>query len=265
MATPGWQLTGYYLIILVLLVVFMKSMSIWAALKTGINRHGTGWQHYLEFLVAPSLALPAWLTRKQADQKIKHRLYTRACLLCALYWLVWRYQIFIPASFPAWLQGYAAIIPFWLMLETCQILMQLIWLPSGYLVPAINNRPYLSTSVIEFWSSGWNRLFGDWLYQVCFKPFSRKSYWGLALAFLVSGLLHELLVSLPYLLVHKKSLFGLMLGYFMFQFLAILAERRLTFPFPLTQRIYSWLVILGPAPMVLNPGTLQIFHLVHSP
>lgn len=252
-----WQATGWYLLVLLPLVVCMKLLSLrrnWPGARGAL----------LSFLLAPSLCLSGWQNRSQVCRKDCYVLGAKSLFFCLILGLVFYFELRLPPDLSPWLQGYLAVIPFWLMLEMAQTLLQVLWLPTGRLVPHINLNPIFSVSVAEFWGRRWNRLFGDWLYQICFKPFSRKPVRGLFLAFFISGLLHELLVTVPYLIVYGKSLFGLMLGYFAIQFLAILIERRWVAASPVTGRLYCWLVVLGPAPMVLNSGTLRIFQMVGS-
>lgn len=251
-----WQVTGWYLLVLLPLVVCMKLLSLRR------NPPG-GSSNVVSFILAPSLSFPHWQKRRRVRSKDVVVLVAKSLLYCTLLWLVFHFEIRIPGDVSPWLQGYLAVIPFWLMIEMVQTLLQILWLPTGRLVPHINLKPIQSVSLAEFWGRRWNRLFGAWLYEICFKPFRRIPHRGLLLAFLTSGLIHELLVTVPYLVVYKKSLFGLMSCYFIIQFLAICLERSAAV-FPFTGRVYCWLVVLGPAPMVLNSGTLKIFQMIGS-
>ena len=64
--------------------------------------------------------------------------------------------------------------------------------------------------------------------------------------FLVSGLLHELLVSLPLTLVYAENVWGWPTGYFLLQYLAMEGERRFALS-PAGRRLLLWLVVLVPA------------------
>jgi hypothetical protein len=215
----------------------------------------------LNFLLAPSLSLPSWRNRRIVLQKDIYKIAVKGFVYTILLGLVFYFELTIPTDLSPWLQGYLAVIPFWLMLEAVQTLLQILWLPTGRLVPQINVYPFLSRSVVEFWGKRWNMLFGDWLYEICFRKFSRNPNIGIFFAFLISSLLHELLVSVPYLLVYKESLFGLMTAYFGIQAVAVIVQRVIGLTSLITKRVFCWVVVVGPAPMVLNPGTLGIFHL----
>lgn len=252
----GWQITGWYVLVLIPLFIGMKLLYL--RLYPSRDR-----RQLYSFLLAPSLAGSSWQKRRRVERGDWLKLSLKCVLLSFLFWLIVSVKQGLPAELSPWLQGYAAIVPFWLMLELLESLLQLVWLPSGRLVPALNNRVLLSASVADFWGRRWNRMFGDWLYGVCFRPFARTPL-GLSAAFAASALIHELLVSVPYLIVYEKSLFGLMSGYFVIQLAGILAERKFSFRSIMVGRVYCWVVVLGPAPLVLNQGTLRIFHLAGS-
>ena len=146
------------------------------------------------------------------------------------------------------------------MLETLNGLCRVLWLPTGRLVPPINVCPWLARDLAGFWGWRWNRLIGDWLYQVVFVPLRRRPKHAMFVTFLVSGVLHEVLVSLPLSIVCDGSVWGWFVGYFLLQFLAMRMERRLGLS-PFGKRLLLWLTVLGPAPLVLNRATLLIFHL----
>lgn len=254
MVNQGWQITGWYLLVLLCLIIPMKLLSL--------RRSPPGGRGELcSFLLAPSLCAPSWMRRKKIDG-IPVRLFGSGLVFFVVYSVIYHFRLVIPAGLSPWLQGYLAIVPFWLMLEALEVLVQLVWLPTGYRVPAINNNPILSQSIGEFWGRRWNRLIGDWLHQVCYLPFFRQPGKGLFVAFTVSGGIHELLVSLPSYLVYRTHLWGMMTVYFLIQYFGIIVERRWLTARPGIRRLFSWFVILVPSPLVLNSGTLRIFHMV---
>lgn len=250
----AWRITCWYLVLLTVIVMLAKIASIRAA--GGRLQTGTA-----SFLLSPSLCITSWRRRGRLPEGRVRRVLLRALLTISL--IVPVYLYFVPEvrRAPWWVQSYLAILPFWLVLETLQSLCQLLWLPSGGNIPAINVRPWSSRSVAEFWGRRWNRLFGDWLRQIVFTPLRRRPQLAMAATFLVSGVLHELLVSLPLHIVYGQSVWGWLTGYFFLQYLAILLERRLQLGSPITRRLFLWPAVLGPVPLVLNPGTLLIFHL----
>jgi alginate O-acetyltransferase complex protein AlgI len=121
--------------------------------------------------------------------------------------------------------------------------------------PPIMNAPLRSTSVSEFWGQRWNSAFNDLALRLAFRPTVRRL--GMAgatlLAFLVSGLIHELVISLP-----AGAGFGLPSGYFLLQGLAVLAERsavgqRIELRTGVRGWIFTMIVVAGPAFWLFHP------------
>lgn len=257
LGTPeaGWQVTAWYLLILFLLSAAMK----WISLL--VHAGGTTRERAV-FFFAPSLAYPAWRKRQPLKRGERVRISGKAAVLLLVMGVYYVFFAPLLSRIPWWCHAYLAVIPFWLLLETLQALFQLIWPDSERLVPPVNRRPLMSSGLSDFWGRRWNRLFGDWLYQVCFRPLKKWPFWALFLPFGVSAGIHELLVSLPYWIVYGESLFGWMVGYFCLQYLGVLVTRKRWRGSPLWQRVVCWVVVLVPVPLVLNPGTLEIFRLV---
>jgi alginate O-acetyltransferase complex protein AlgI len=117
--------------------------------------------------------------------------------------------------------------------------------------PPIMNRPLVSTSVSEFWGRRWNAAFNDLALRLVFRPVARRNglVAGTLVAFAVSGLIHELVISLP-----AGDGYGLPTGYFLFQGLAVLGERKWN---ALRRGISGWLftviVVAGPAYWLFHP------------
>ena len=88
--------------------------------------------------------------------------------------------------------------------------------------PPIMNAPLRSTSISEFWGERWNAAFNDLALRLVFRPTARRV--GIAsatlIAFFFSGLVHELVISLP-----ANAGFGLPTAYFLMQGIGVLTER----------------------------------------
>ncbi|MBX9789380.1 MAG: membrane bound O-acyl transferase family-domain-containing protein [Pirellulales bacterium] len=86
----------------------------------------------------------------------------------------------------------------------------------------IMNWPLASQSVAEFWGQRWNLAFRDlahrWLFRPLVRPLGPAA--ALWLAFLASGLVHDVVISLP-----AGGGYGLPTLYFLVQATAILVER----------------------------------------
>lgn len=98
------------------------------------------------------------------------------------------------------------------------------WRYAGIEVKPIMENPAKATSLTDFWGRRWNIAFRDLAHIFIFKPFVMRfgTKIALCLSFIFSGLLHELLISVP-----AGGGYGLATGYFLTQAIGILLERRL--------------------------------------
>ncbi len=99
------------------------------------------------------------------------------------------------------------------------------WQSRGFRAAPIMNTPIASLSVAEFWGRRWNSGFRDLAHPFLFVPAARR--WGLHAAlwvsFAVSGIAHELVISVP-----AGGGYGLPTVYFLLQALGITSERRMS-------------------------------------
>ena len=102
-------------------------------------------------------------------------------------------------------------------------LLAIFWQSMGFRAAPIMNTPIASLSVAEFWGRRWNSGFRDLAHPLLFVPLSHKLGAGAGLwaSFAVSGLLHELVISVP-----AGGGYGLPTMYFLIQALGICVERR---------------------------------------
>jgi hypothetical protein len=74
-----------------------------------------------------------------------------------------------------------------------------IWRRAGFVAPAIMRAPLAARSLAELWGARWNLAFAEPARRFLLRPLARR--WGGrragAVVFLVSGLIHETVVSLP--------------------------------------------------------------------
>jgi alginate O-acetyltransferase complex protein AlgI len=129
------------------------------------------------------------------------------------------------------------------------------WRTVGVDAKPLMNWPILSQSVGEFWGKRWNLAFRDITHRFLFRPFAAR--WsarsGLAAVFLFSGVVHDLVISLP-----AGAGYGLPTLYFVIQGAAMLVERtKRAKKFGLGEgwrgRAFTAAVVLGPACGLFHP------------
>jgi hypothetical protein len=124
------------------------------------------------------------------------------------------------------------------------------WRARGVAVGRLFVNPAASRSLGEFWGRRWNLAFHVVARDYVFKPVARR--WGgaagILATFLFSGILHEILLSVP-----AGGGYGLPTGYFVLHGLLVLAERR----WRIEHRAWALFWILAPAPMLFHPWLVR--------
>jgi alginate O-acetyltransferase complex protein AlgI len=119
------------------------------------------------------------------------------------------------------------------------------WRNRGIAVERLFDNPARSRSLGEFWGRRWNRAFHAVAHRCIYRPVSEK--WGracgLAAAFSFSGLLHDLLLSVP-----SGGGFGGPTLYFLLQGALVWGERRWGFQ----GRLWTLIGLLLPAPLLFH-------------
>lgn len=102
--------------------------------------------------------------------------------------------------------------------------LAIFWQKMGIAVGPIMVAPALATSLTDFWGRRWNIAFRDLAHIFIFKPCSLKfgAKIALCISFIFSGILHELLISIP-----AGGGYGLPTCYFFLQAIGILLEKYL--------------------------------------
>jgi len=133
--------------------------------------------------------------------------------------------------------------------------LSLAWRTLGVDARPVMRNPVRSTSLAEFWGRRWNTAFHELATRFTFRPLLPLA--GAAgatlLAFLASGLIHELVISVP-----ARGGYGLPTGYFLLQGLGLLLERaRAARRFGLGRggggRLFTLAVAAGPAFWLFPP------------
>ena len=176
----------------------------------------------------------------------------KACFGVAL---VWGGARLVPAN-AALTQGWVGLVGLVFLLHFGLFhLLALAWQWAGVDAQPIMRAPILATSISEFWGQRWNRAFHQLAHEIAFRPLRRTlgTLMATVAVFLLSGLVHEAVISLP-----ARSGYGLPTGYFLLQGLALLGERsRLGRRLGLGRGCRGWLWTFlwtaGPAPILFHP------------
>jgi hypothetical protein len=169
-----------------------------------------------------------------------------------LIWIVARTALPLNPLLAGWLGMVGLILV--LHFGTFQLL-SLGWRSIGVNAMPVMQNPLRSSSLAEFWGRRWNTAFHELATRFTFRPLRPTVGRAAAslLVFLVSGLIHELVISIP-----AHGGYGLPTGYFVIQGLGVAGERT-----PLGRRLglgrgwrgwlFTVIVAAGPAFWLFPP------------
>ena len=125
------------------------------------------------------------------------------------------------------------------------------WRSRGVACGALFRHPLHSTSLAEFWSRRWNVGYSEMIATVVQRPVAARLGTRTALfaSFFVSGLLHELAISVP---VHAG--YGLPTLYFVLQGALVTIERRIRRP---PGRAWTLFWLVAPLPLLFHPPFIR--------
>lgn len=137
-----------------------------------------------------------------------------ACLGTAL-----GFQTRLPDRFIGWMAMVGVVF---CLHFGCFHLLSIGWRLCGIPTDPIMRMPLRATSLAEFWGTRWNTAFSIPARRLILLPVTRRMGVNAAtiLVFAISGILHELVISLP-----ARAGYGLPTGYFLLQALGIWFER----------------------------------------
>ena len=129
-------------------------------------------------------------------------------------------------------------------------LLYCFWRALGINAKPLMDHPARSDSVAEFWGRRWNTAFRDATHKFLFRPLTRRlgpkaAIW---VGFFISGIVHELAITFP-----ARGGYGLPTIYFTLQGAALLFERT-KIGRAIRGRIWTWLIVAAPAPLLFPPA-----------
>ncbi len=124
------------------------------------------------------------------------------------------------------------------------------WRRRGIPVERLFVNPAASRTLAEFWGRRWNLAFRAVAHARIFTPVKRRwgARWGVAATFAFSGLVHELLLSVP-----AGGGWGGPTLYFLLHGALVLAERR----WKIEGRLWTLFWLLAPLPLLFHPPFLR--------
>jgi hypothetical protein len=170
--------------------------------------------------------------------------------------LVWGVVRRVPAGHPL-ATGWVGMIGLIFLLHFGLFhLAALAWRRVGIPVEPIMRMPVASRSLAEFWGIRWNRGFNDLAHRYVFQPIQRRlgAMPAMLFTFLASGVVHELVISLP-----AHAGYGLPTLYFLLQGTGILIERssagrRAGLRRGMRGRLFALTVAAAPAYWLFHPA-----------
>jgi hypothetical protein len=235
----------------------LKWLTWWRA-RTRISH--PAWRSIAYLLAWPGMDADAFLDANQRVISPRFTTWLWATLETALgAVLLWIVARLFPAEDPL-LRGWTGMLGLILLLHFGSFqLIAFGWRTLGVNAKPIMSAPLHATSLAEFWGKRWNLGFRQLSYELIFRPLHRALGAEAAglLVFLVSGLIHDLVISLP-----ARAGYGLPTAYFLLQGTGVTIERsgfgkRLG----LGQGVRGWLfmavVITAPVFWLFHPWFVQ--------
>jgi hypothetical protein len=211
----------------------------------------------LAYLLAwPGMDAESFLdARRQASTpRLQEWLWAAAKTACGIL-LLWFLARRVPAQYPL-VQGWTGLFGLIFLLHFGSFhLIALFWQAHGVDTQPIMAQPMLSKTLSEFWGKRWNLGFRQLAYDLIFRPLHKPVGAAAAslLVFVVSGLIHDLVISLP-----ARGGYGLPTAYFILQGIGVTLERsslgnRLGLRKGLSAWLYLLIVTAAPAFWLFHP------------
>jgi hypothetical protein len=218
------------------------------------------WQHAAYLLLWPGLDPAAFLRRDARVTKPAASEWCFAATKLAIgVVLLWRVVRFVPPQLDL-LQGWIGMAGCVFVLHFGLMhLLSCLWRMLGIDAKPLMQWPIVATSLADFWSRRWNTAFRDLTYHFVFVPLRcvLSPPWALAIGFLASGIVHDLVISLP-----ARGGWGGPTIYFVVQGLGLLVERsRIGRSLGLARGwrgwLYAMLVLVAPAYWLFHPPFIR--------
>lgn len=251
LVSPAWPRWMFMWALALAIFAGCKWLTWRRTLVTGAPR----WRHAGYLLAWPGLDAATFLGGRAAAAPTPREwagALTKSGLGAMLFWGLARLA---PEDTPL-LAGWIGMIGIALMLHFGAFhVLSCIWRRLGVDARPLMNHPLASASVSEFWGRRWNTAFRDLTHRFLFRPLRRwaGARGAIVAGFLISGLIHEAVISLP-----AGGGYGLPTVFFLLQAAAMLTERsRIGKQLGLARgwrgRLFTLTVLIAPAACLFHP------------
>jgi Membrane bound O-acyl transferase family len=212
------------------------------------------WRHWAYLIAWPGMDAKAFLDPQRRVAKPRLREWIEAVFkTCLGALLVWGITRKVPITHPL-LAGWVGLFGCVFLLHFGTFhLLALGWQRFGVDAQPIMRTPILAKSLADFWGARWNSAFNLLVHKLVFrKLFRRIGPIGALLAvFLVSGIIHDFVISVP-----ARAGYGLPTLYFLLQGFGLCLERwnpKLGLFRGFAGRCFTVIVTAAPAVMLFHP------------
>ncbi len=245
---------GFMWLLAVAIFAGCKWQTWWQARAAGRARN---WKRSLEYLLLwPGMNAEEFLEKSAWNRRLEPHEWLAALVnTLAGAALIWAGARVISPNHPM-SAGWAGMLGLVLFLHFGTFhLIALAWQSEGIHAEPIMRRPLASESLSEFWGKRWNLGFRQLSHALVFRPLQKR--FGAAPAtlgaFLASGLIHELVISVP-----ARAGYGFPTAYFLAQGFGVLAERsetgkRLGLGRGIRGLLWTALIAAGPVFFLFHP------------
>jgi hypothetical protein len=240
-----------------LLAIALDASLKWASWwRSSLRLHASPWRSAGYLLAWPGMDTDSFLDSSRHPPPTRFSEWawavSKTIFGAALLWAVARR---VPEHWPL-LRGWIGMVGMVLIAHFGSFhIVSLLWKTGGVDTVTIMASPLRSSSLREFWGHRWNLGFRQLGHELIFQPFHECLGVGLAgfLVFLVSGLIHDLVISLP-----ARGGYGLPTAYFVLQGGGVVLERsRVGRRIGLRGGVCGWLFMAmltaGPAFWLFHP------------
>ena len=217
-------------------------------------RRAASWLQVGYCLAWPGMDAESFFAELPSEKPRWHEWTFAACKLVLGVVVVFALTRLVPADRP-YLVGWTGMVGIVMILHFGALhLISCAWRNAGFTARPLMHWPLLTTSVGDFWGRRWNTAFRDLTYTFLFRPLTHRigPRGAIIVGFAVSGLIHEVVISLP-----AGSGYGGPTTFFVLQGLATLMERsrfgrRLGLRRQIVGRLFAAMVLLLPVCMLFH-------------